>query len=106
MIFVESFLTAPYGMILAIDENGDYMCAPKLKNQTLWAARTEMNDGVQDFIKEWIGICSVNTEITPLFIDSFFGLFFDGKIDLDERIKSVFYSDNIFVKRQELEVFS
>lgn len=102
-LFIESFLTAPYGTILSIKDDGTYVCAPKTKNQLFWKERVKINDGVKEFIKDFVAL-EIN-ELSPKFIDDFFGALVDGEVELAQELKDVFYRENFFIKEQEYPVF-
>lgn len=105
-LFVESFLTAPYGMIKAVDETGAYICAEKKMNQIYFDDRERMNDGVcqlmDDFNKCTQGRLSGTN---PLFIDRYFGEVFRGGMEFAQKIKEVFYYDNAIIQRRESKIF-
>ena len=101
--FVESFLTAPYGTILSVQDDGSFVCAPKMKTQKFWKERIKMNDGVKEFIKDFVSF--ENKELSPMFINDFWGEIVNENIVLSDELKSVFFYDNILIKKQEYPVF-
>lgn len=104
-IFIESFLTAPYGMIKAVDKEGNYKCAAGGMNQAYFSERNIMNQGVCEFMKDYIGLVGKCACLPPQFIDSFFGEYIKGHLELDTEVKKVFYYDNAFVHWGESKVF-
>lgn len=104
-IFVESFLTAPYGMIKYLDEKFNYICAPDGSNQKTFDKRNIMNQGVCDFMRDYLELMGDNAELSPRFADRFFGEFVDGHLELNEQLRNVFYFDNAFVHRGESKIF-
>lgn len=103
MPFVEAFLTAPYGMIQSVDMDGKLKCAPMMQNQKHWKQRTEMNNGVKKFIKDYIDYTT--DAVMPEFVNYLWKEFEDGNIELSQNIKHSFYYDNYAIKQQELRVF-
>ncbi|WP_026664778.1 hypothetical protein [Butyrivibrio sp. FC2001] len=102
-IFVESFLTAPYGMIKSIKQDGTFMTEPKMTNQKEWNARIRINNGIKEFIKDYekLGNRWIDTD----FINELWKQFYLGNIEIEEQLKSAFYYDNILSKVQEYPVF-
>lgn len=78
-IYLESFLTAPYGMVKAVDDEGNFICADKKKNQEHFQDKEEMNQGVKQFICDYIGLFKdyiINPDIE--FMERFYGCCFSG----------------------------
>lgn len=105
-IYLESFLTAPYGMVKAVDEAGNYICADKKKNQEHFQDKEEMNRGVKQFICDYIGLFK-EFKIDPdiEFIDRFYGYCFSGALEFDDTVKNSFYNDNAMMNRIESMLF-
>lgn len=106
MIFIESFLTAPYGMIKAIDEKGNFLYAPKGENQKKFGEKEKINEGVKQFMRD----CCENKymEIDNQFIgfiDYWYGLCMSGKMEFSEEVKMSFYNDNAMMNRLESMLF-
>lgn len=106
MIFIESFLTAPYGMIKAIDEKGTFLYAPKGENQKKFGEKEKINAGVKQFIRD----CCENKYIeidhnVIRFTDYWYGLCMSGKMEFSEEIKRCFYNDNAMMNRLESMLF-
>lgn len=106
MIYIESFLTAPYGMIKAIDEKGDFIYAPKGENQKKFGEKEKINEGVKQFIRD----CCENKYIeidnkVIRFTDYWYGLCMSGKMEFTEEIKTCFYNDNAMMNRLESMLF-
>ena len=105
-LFVESFLTAPYGMIKAVDENGNFICSKNGMNQILFDVRERMNEGVCRFMKEYMYLMdgtmgSLNEE----FVDDFFGQLAEEHMELSKELQKVFYYDNAMFRRREMGIF-
>ena len=105
-IYLESFLTAPYGMVKAVDEAGNYICADKKKNQEHFQDKEEINRGVKQFIRDHIELFKefkINPDIE--FIDRFYGYCFSGALEFDDTVKNSFYNDNAMMNRIESMLF-
>ena len=113
---IETFLTAPYGMIKYIDDNGNVVCEADKKNQLNFEIKEDVNSGVQEFISDYISI--YKTEIFSL-IDKYLKPMEDRKEDLEDYlfysllngmsdvshdILKEFYFDNDFVGGAEVEL--
>ncbi len=104
-IFVESFLTAPYGMIKYLDEKYNFLCAPDGSNQKFFAERIIINQGVCDFMRDYLELMGEGAKLMPWFTDCFFGQYVNGHLELSSQLKDVFYYDNAFVHRGESKIF-
>ena len=104
-IFIESFLTAPYGMIKAVDAAGDFSCTAGGMNQVHFDERNIINQGVCGFIKDYVGLMGECAGLSPDFVDLFFGEYIKGHMELSTKIKEIFYYDNAFMHRRESKVF-
>lgn len=105
-IYLESFLTAPYGMVKAVDEEGNFICADKRRNQELFAAKEEINRGVKQFICDYVTRFqefAIGYDIK--FVDWYYGFCFSGAIKFDDEIKRSFYNDNAMMNRIESMLF-
>lgn len=105
-LWIESFLTAPYGMIKSIGKNGEFICATDGMNQKYFKERELINQGVCQLIHDFLML--VPGEISDLnekFIDSFFGQYIKGHMELSRKLKKIFYYDNAIVQRRESEIF-
>lgn len=105
-IYLESFLTAPYGMLKAVDKDGNFICGGKKKNQEHFQDKIEMNEGVKQFIYDYWKIfgefgISPNRE----FIDWYYGYCFSGALEFAEDVKQSFYNDNAMMNRIESSLF-
>lgn len=104
-IFVESFLTAPYGMIKYLDEKFSILCAPDGSNQKFFEERNIINQGVCDFMRDYVELMGEGAELEPKFVDRFFGEYVNEHMELSSELKDVFYYDNAFVHRGESKIF-
>ena len=106
IIYLESFLTAPCGMIKSMDKLGDFTYAEKMKNQVYFREKIEINQGVKEFMKNYIEVfgkfdISLNTE----FVEWFYGYCFSGAIEFSDTVKKSFYNDNGMMNRFESNLF-
>lgn len=106
MIFIESFLTAPYGMIKAIDEKGDFLYAPKGENQKKFGEKEKINEGVKQFVRDCCENKYMKTDNKLIgFTDYWYGLCMSGKMGFTKEIKTCFYNDNALMNRLESMLF-
>lgn len=105
-IYLESFLTAPYGMVRAVDEEGNFVCADKKKNQEYFRDKEEMNRGVKQLICDYVRLFK-EFKIEPdiEFVDRFYGYCFSGALKFDDVVKNSFYNDNAMMNRLESMLF-
>lgn len=105
-IYLESFLTAPYGMVKAVDGNGNFLCAPNGKNQEHFRDKEEMNEGVKRFIADYMErFGDLKTEPDREFADEYYGCCFGGALEFAEEVKRSFYNDNAMMNRIESGLF-
>lgn len=105
-MYVETFLTAPYGMIRYIDENMQMVCEPDKKSQYNFDIKEEVNAGVQEYINDYLNVIGadiLNDECSMLQDEIFFE-FLNGKAMVSDDILKGFYFDNDFIGSQEIEV--
>lgn len=105
-IYIESFLTAPYGMIKAVDKDGKFLYAPNGKNQECFKDKEEINEGVKQFITDYIERFG-EFEIEPdrEFADKYYGSCFSGGVEFTDEVKRSFYNDNAMMNRIESNLF-
>lgn len=106
MIFVESVLTAPYGMIKGINERGEFIHAEKKQNQLHFDSKIEINNGIKGFIYDFMK-CFGDYEIdlNPEFVDQYYGYCMGGALKFSEEVKQSFYNDNAMMNRLESMLF-
>lgn len=105
-IYLESFLTAPYGMIKAVDAEGNFVCSEPKGNQRCFRDKVEMNEGVKGFISDYVRLFG-EFDLKPdvEFVDRFYGYCFDGALRFLDEVKKSFYNDNGMMHRGESMVF-
>lgn len=106
-IYLESFLTAPYGMVVAIDEAGEPVCRKGGGNQKNFSRKLEIDAGVKQFMTDWArNFGSVELHENPEFVDSMYGAWFTpGAVEFGEGVKAGFYNDNGMMHRFETQAF-
>ena len=105
-LWIESFLTAPYGMMKAVDHNGKYICDQEGMNQKYWECRKRIYDGICEMEKDYLDIFDGDMrELKPAFAECFWKEVVAGRIDLSDSLKKVFFYDNRIVKRWEECIF-
>ena len=106
-IYLESFLTAPYGMVKSVDKNGKFVCAEKRSNQMCFDKKQEINKGVLAFIEDFSeNFSDTNFDIDTMFVDQYYKTCFDGAISIDDEVKKTFFNDNAMMHRFEANLFS
>ena len=106
MIFLESFLTAPYGMVREVSADGEFGCAPDGGNQKFFKDKEEINEGVREFIKDYCVLFGpYNLTPDTEFADAYYGKCFDGSVDYSDDVKRSFYNDNAMMNRIESQLF-
>lgn len=106
MLFIESVLTAPYGMVEAIDGNGNFLCSEKKKNQLHFSDKEEINKGIKEFMKDYVELFgNYNLKINPKFIDWYYGYCMNGALEIEDKVKQSFYNDNAMMNRIESMLF-
>lgn len=105
-IYLESFLTAPYGMIKAVDERGKFLWASNGKNQEYFKDKEEINEGVKHFMSDYTErFGKTDIQVNIEIIDTYYGECFGGALEFTEEIKKSFYNDNAMMNRIESNLF-
>ena len=106
MIYLESFLTAPYGMVKAVDKSGTFICAEPRKNQHYFPGRKTINRGIKQFMREYVErFGEFRFRADPMFADCFYGCCMNGALKFAESVKQIFYNDNAMMNRMESMLF-
>ncbi len=104
--FMESLLTAPYGMIKEIDDKGKFICAEKKQNQIYFEYKEEINRGIKEFIKDYINLFGqLQISLDIEFVDKYYEQCMSGVFGFTEEVKSSFYNDNAMMNRIESMLF-
>ncbi len=105
-IYLESFLTAPYGMVKAVDAQGEFVCASPGGNQKHFQEKEEINRGVKAFLGEYVKRFGTFRLVPDTkFIDVYYGYCFGGGMEFADEVKRGFYNDNGMMNRIESMVF-
>lgn len=105
-IYLESFLTAPYGMVKTVDAVGNFVCAPSKKNQEYFNGKKEINEGVKQFIADYINkFWDYEEKPESEFVDKYYGACFGHGLEFDDEVKKSFYNDNAMMNRLESSLF-
>ena len=108
-ILLESFLTAPYGMIRYVDKSGEFVCGEKGRNQEFFQERMEINEGVKEFIadmaRDGLDRYLSGDDAMICFIMKVYGCMMDGESVLGSEMRKFFYFDNDMVHSRELNIF-
>lgn len=106
---MESIFTAPYGMVLGVDENGNPEFADKKSNQKFWMQREEINSGIKEYMQNNMIIREI---ISPkemhqmaIITDQIFGII-SSNTELSAELKEFFFWDDAIVQRREMQIFS
>ena len=100
--FLESFLTAPYGMIRYIDDQGDMVCEANRKNQQNFAKKIEMNEGVKEFMQDYFDIIGIDKESEEDKLkEILYEELLSGKCEVGESVLEGLYFDNDMIGSRE-----
>ena len=115
-MYIETFITAPQGMIRYIDNHGGIVCESDRKSQKYFHIKEKVNCGVVNFIRDYIniykGVLAVNSEEYIKLMhdrkesleDNLFYNMLNGMCDVSKDILKGFYFDNDFVGGKEIMV--
>lgn len=103
---VESMLTAPYGMCMAVDDHLEKVCMPISKNQDFYHDRMEINRGIQDFLCNMKHYEQDKDEIEKAcwFADDLFGMLLDHAF-ISADIRKIFYMEDMIARSRESKIF-
>lgn len=106
MIFIESLLTAPYGMVKEIDSEGNFVCADKKKNQECFDKKIQINNGVKQYITDFVEYFG-KIKLYPQceFVDKYYGVCIKQALKFGDEVKQSFYNDNAMMNRIESMLF-
>ena len=103
-MFLESFLTAPYGMIRYIDSNCKFVCEKPKKNQRNFDRKIEVNEGVLEYMDDYMSLASPLGLQTPDIADYIFSMMLSGSCIIDPNVLEAFYFDNDIVGTKEIRL--
>ena len=92
-------------MLRYFDENGQMVCESPKKNQLYFYIKEECNDGVQDYMKDYLEICGLEDDAGYMTSEAFtYYTVLNNGTNIDLYIKKGFYFDNDMVGTQEMEL--
>lgn len=106
--FIESFLTAPNGMMECVNDDGTVRHSPDGENQRHFAVREEMAEGVLDFIRDAERVrreAGIPQADISGWADGAFGTLMRGAFIPTQKMREGFYYDNGIAGRQETAIF-
>lgn len=115
-MYIETFITAPRGMIRCIDNQGQIICEADGKSQEYFHIKEKVNCAAVDFISDYINIYKVvlavnNNEYIKLMQDrresledNLFYNMLNGMCNVSKDILKGFYFDNDFVGGKEIQL--
>lgn len=115
-MYIETFITAPHGMIRCIDNKGQSICEADGKSQEYFHIKEKVNCAAVDFISDYINIYKVvlavnNNEYIKLMQDrresledNLFYNMLNDMCNVSKDILKGFYFDNDFVGGKEIEI--
>ena len=113
-MYIETFITAPHGMIRYIDDIGNAVCQPDRKSQKNFNVKEKVNCGAVDFIKDYISIYKIILAVncseyiksmsdrTESLEDILFFNMLNGMCNISKDILEGFYFDNDFIGGKEI----
>ena len=115
-MYIETFITAPHGLISYIDNQGKMICKPDGKSQEYFDIKEKVNCGAVDFIVNYINIykavLAVNSKEHKKLMqdrresleDNLFCNVLNGICNVSNDILEGFYFDNDFVGGKEIKL--
>ena len=101
--FLESFLTAPYGMIRLIDDDGNMVTEPDRENQKQFAIKERVNEGICEYMADAVKILPMDSESGADGVEAAaYYAFLDGGAQISSDILKGFYFDNDMVGSKEV----
>lgn len=104
-LILESFLTAPTGMLLKTKNGEEMIRSKKGRNQEFFNERFKINEGVKDFIKDYLTIYGDNIKLDTAFIDFMYGEMVNDNFALSDSLKNQFFFDNALIQRREMKIY-
>ena len=100
--FIESFLTAPYGMLRYIDENGKCVYESDKMNQKNFNVKENVNNGILQYIRDFLNIGDVIDESGINSIEEFTSYtLLNGTCTTTPDVINGFYYDNDMIGTEE-----
>ncbi len=103
---IESLLTAPHGMILAVHPDGTMECDKPMQNQLHFKEKEIVNKGVVDLMKDLICVIDADIDDDDIdFVDKLYGTMMSGKVEFSAEATRSFFYDNGLVHDADNPVF-
>lgn len=104
--YLESFLTAPYGMIKYLDEDGNLICESNKTNQKMFDIKEQINEGAKSFIQDMIDINRGNIDIINRdIVNEIYKDIWSEGCCLDKDVAASFVFDNDMIGSDEQKLF-
>lgn len=104
-LYFETIFTAPHGMIRSCSGDNEFIYEAKSRNQLQFGLREEVAKGSEEFISEAMNILGAEAlkknQFDYLFCDKFYGICWEGGVNLDKEIKNKMYNENFFQSSEE-----
>lgn len=105
-VYLESFFTAPYGMIRYIDSNGQFVCEKEKNNQLHFHIKDQINMGVKSFITDYFEIMeTMDNNISIDLVDSLYKTVWSSGCLIEHSTAESFYFDNDMIGSAEQKLF-
>lgn len=104
---LESMFTAPYGMVMTLDENFEKVCGSISENQKYFGEREEINRGIQAFISDMGHRKNIGEESlkkSRKIVDRIFGILIEN-VSIGKEIESIFYWEDMLVQTRENKLY-
>lgn len=102
-MYVETFLTAPYGMIRYLDEDLNMVCEPDRTSQKNFKIKEQVNEGILEYMRDYLSLSGNKITYTgSLFEEKLFYHMLDGMAGVSKDILDGFSFDNDFVGGREI----
>lgn len=109
---VESFFTAPYGMMKSMNRFGEFITYETSNNQKYFIQRELINEGCNEYIADYVQLLKKikipfeKIETDSIFVDVLFGNWFQNKIAYSSTIKKCFWHEDGFINSdKEVSLF-
>lgn len=100
--YLESFLTAPYGMIRFIDNDGEIVCEKNRLNQDYFEIKEKINRGVLSYISDQMDLyINADHEISIDYVNEIYDRIWSSCCVLDKEAAASFVFDNDMIGSAE-----
>lgn len=103
--YIESFFTAPYGMIRYLDSNDGMVCEESKTNQTQFDTKIKINESAKKFISDACNLIDVlNNPIGIDFVNAMYSAVWSGGCEIEKNTAKSFYFDNDLIGSDEVNL--